>query len=105
MDFIELRESDDEWNDRRRISHQGTFNANPVSAAAGLEMLRLISEGGECGRADATAGNLVRALNATFREEAVPGSAWAISSMWHLNQGYDAPMPVEVEWDAMDEPS
>ena len=104
MDFIELRENDAEWNDRRRISHQGTFNANPVSAAAGLEALRLINKGGECERADATAAEIVRGLNEMFREESVGGSAWTVSSMWHVNLGYEAPMPVEVEWDAMDEP-
>jgi len=104
LDFIELRESDSEWNDRSRISHQGTFNANPVSAAAGLEALRIIAAGDECERADATAASIVRGINTMFREEGVPGSAWAVSSMWHLNLGYDAPMPVEVGWDAMDEP-
>ncbi len=104
MDFIELRENDAEWNDRQRISHQGTFNANPVSAAAGLEALRLINAGGECEAADATAAKIVRGLNAMFRAESVPGSAWAVSSMWHVNLGYKAPMPVEVEWDAMEEP-
>lgn len=104
MDFIELRDGDADWNQKRRISHQGTFNANPVSAAAGLEALRLIASGGECERADATTAALVRGLNEMFREESVPGSAWAVSSMWHTNLGYDAPMPVEVEWDAMDEP-
>jgi len=104
LDFIELRDGDGEWNDRRRISHQGTFNANPVSAAAGLEALRLIAAGGECEAADATAAALVRGLNEMFRAESVPGSAWAVSSMWHVNLGYDAPVPLEVEWDAMNEP-
>ncbi|MEX1021694.1 MAG: aminotransferase class III-fold pyridoxal phosphate-dependent enzyme [Dehalococcoidia bacterium] len=104
LDFIELREGDADWNQKRRISHQGTFNANPVSAAAGLEALRLIAAGGVCERADATTEALVRGLNALFRAESVPGSAWAVSSMWHVNLGYDAPMPVEVEWDALDEP-
>ncbi|MQC18248.1 MAG: hypothetical protein DWG80_04120, partial [Chloroflexi bacterium] len=47
---------------------------------------------------------IVRGLNEMFREESVPGSAWAVSSMWHVNLGYEAPMPVEVEWDAMEEP-
>jgi glutamate-1-semialdehyde 2,1-aminomutase len=67
MDFIELRDGDADWNQKRRISHQGTFNAK-------------------------------------FREESVPGSAWAVSSMWHTNLGYDAPVPVDVEWDAIEEP-
>jgi hypothetical protein len=24
--------------------------------------------------------------------------------MWHTNLGYDAPVPVDVEWDAIEEP-
>jgi glutamate-1-semialdehyde 2,1-aminomutase len=104
LDFIEVRDGDADWNSQRRISHQGTFNANPVSAGAGLEALRIIAAGGQCEAADATTAQIVRGLNGLFREQGVAGSAWAVSSMWHVNLGYDAPMPVEVEWDAMDEP-
>ncbi len=46
----------------------------------------------------------MRGLNALFRELSVPGSAWAVSSMWHTNLGYDAPVPADVEWDAADQP-
>jgi glutamate-1-semialdehyde 2,1-aminomutase len=104
LDFIELREADTDWNSRRRIAHQGTFNANPVSAAAGVTALRLIAEGDDCARADATAALLVRSLNDLFRTASVPGSAFATSSMWHVNLGYAAPMPADVEWDAAEEP-
>jgi glutamate-1-semialdehyde 2,1-aminomutase len=93
-----------EWNSRKRVSHQGTFNANPVSAAAGVTALRLIAQGGEVERADASAARLVRALNALFEELSTPGSAWAVSSMWHLNLGYEAPRPGDVEWDADEAP-
>ena len=34
----------------------------------------------------------------------VPGSAWAVSSMWHMNLGYDAPRPADVEWDVEEQP-
>ncbi len=104
VSMLEIRQDDADWNASRRISHQGTFNANPVSAAAGLTCLRLIAEGGQVERADAATARLVRGLNALFEELAVPGSAWAVSSMWHLNLGYDAPRPTDVEWDAADEP-
>jgi len=104
VSMLEIRQDDTDWNASRRISHQGTFNANPVSAAAGIACLRLIAAGGEVERADATTANLVRGLNALFEELSVPGSAWAVSSMWHLNLGYDAPRPSDVEWDAMEEP-
>src|SRR3970282_739726 len=97
LGMLDFRDGDEEWNARRRIAHQGTFNAQPVSAAAGLATLRLLARGGEIERADAAATRLVRGLNALFRERAVPGSAWCVSSMWHLNLGYDAPMPPDLE--------
>jgi glutamate-1-semialdehyde 2,1-aminomutase len=103
VSMLEIRE-DDEWNRKERVSHQGTFNANPVSAAAGLAALRIIQAGGEVERADATAAAIVRGINAAFQELSVPGSAWAVSSMFHVNLGYDAPRPADVEWDAPVEP-
>jgi len=105
VDLLELREDDDDWNSRRRIAHQGTFNANPLSAAAGVACLRLIASGGEIERADASAARLVRGLNALFDELSVPGSAWAVSSMWHLNLGEDQPRPSGVEWEADEAPA
>jgi glutamate-1-semialdehyde 2,1-aminomutase len=104
IDFLELREADVEWNAAKRIEHQGTFNANPASAAAGLTALRIIAEGDDCARADATTAELVRGLNDLFRTESAPASAWGVSSMWHLNLGYDAPVPGDIEWDANEEP-
>ena len=44
MDVMTLRD-DREWNLRHRVPHQGTFNANPITAAAGLATLKLIAEG------------------------------------------------------------
>ena len=103
--LLELREDDDDWNSRRRIAHQGTFNANPVSAAAGVACLRLIVKGGEVERADASTARLVRGLNGLFDELSIPGSAWAVSSMWHLNLGEDQPRPSDVEWDVDQAPA
>ncbi|MXZ47028.1 MAG: aminotransferase class III-fold pyridoxal phosphate-dependent enzyme [Chloroflexi bacterium] len=104
IEMIEMREDDAAWNTRRRVSHQGTYNAQPPAAAAGIAALRIIEAGGEVERADAAAADLVRGLNALFAERSVPGSAWAASSIWHLNLGYDAPRPTDVEWDAAEEP-
>ena len=104
INFLELRENDADWNAEQRVSHQGTFNANPVSAAAGLAALRIIAEQDDCARADASAAALVRGINHLFARESVPGSAWAVSSMWHLNLGYDAPHPGDVEWANEEQP-
>jgi glutamate-1-semialdehyde 2,1-aminomutase len=104
ISFLEMREGDPDWNSKQRVSHQGTFNANPASAAAGLTALRIIEGGEPCRAADAYGVDLVAALNDYFREDSVPGSAWAVSSMWHFNLGYAAPMPTGTEWDLAEEP-
>ena len=104
IEMIEMREDDAAWNARCRVSHQGTYNAQPPAAAAGIAALRIIEGGGEVERADAAAAELVRGLNALFAERSVPGSAWAVSSMWHLNLGSEQPRPSDVEWDAAEEP-
>ena len=43
-------------------------------------------------------------MNELVRRESVPGSAWAASSMWHMNLGYDAPRPADVEWEIEEQP-
>ncbi|MBM4415038.1 MAG: aminotransferase class III-fold pyridoxal phosphate-dependent enzyme [Chloroflexi bacterium] len=103
--LLELRADGSDWDERRRIAHQGTYNANPVAAAAGVAALQLIAGGAETARAAAAAARLVRALNALFAERGVDGSAWAVSSMWHLNLGTGAPRPSDIEWDAAVEPA
>ena len=41
-----LAYSDDpEWNARKKVRHQGTFNANPLSASAGATALAIVAEG------------------------------------------------------------
>ena len=104
VNFLELRENDADWNSERRVSHQGTFNANPVSAAAGIAALKIIAEQDDCARADATTRSLLHGINDLFKRESVPGSAWGASSMWHMNLGYDAPRPSDVEWEAAEPP-
>ena len=39
-----------------------------------------------------------------FARESVPASAWATSSMWHMNLGTTGARPSDVEWDAAEEP-
>jgi glutamate-1-semialdehyde 2,1-aminomutase len=104
VSMLEMREGDPDWNNKRRVSHQGTFNANPASAAAGLAALKIIEGGTPTGQADAAAAAIVRGLNGLFQELSVPGSAWCVSSMWHFNLGYDASRPSAIEWDAPEEP-
>ncbi len=70
--------------DGKRISHPGTFNANPLSAAAGGACLAQIADGAAQERAASTARTLAQRLNTVFREESVAGAVYGQSSMLHI---------------------
>ena len=69
---------------REKIGHQGTYNANPVSAAAGAEMLRIVGSSDACARANDFGERLRAALNEVLIEEAVPWAAYGTFSGFHL---------------------
>ncbi|HSF94641.1 MAG TPA: aminotransferase class III-fold pyridoxal phosphate-dependent enzyme [Thermohalobaculum sp.] len=58
-----------------KIYHPGTFNANPVSAAAGVAALRIIATTDACARAEATAAELRAGMNAALK---AAGVSWAV---------------------------
>jgi glutamate-1-semialdehyde 2,1-aminomutase len=60
---------------REKIQHQGTYNANPLSAAAGIAALKIIADGEACWRANAFGETLRARLNRVIEEQAVP---WAV---------------------------
>ncbi len=60
---------------REKIKHQGTFNANPVSAAAGIAALEIVGTTDACARANATGAALRDAFNDVLASENVP---WAV---------------------------
>ena len=72
-----------------RVAHWGTFNANPLSAAAGAACLAQI-EGGEPGRkAEEFAKRFREELNALFKSEKVAWCAYGEDSVLHLYTGSD----------------
>ncbi len=75
----------DECGPRGRIRQQGTFNANPLSAAAGIAMLRAVATG-EPGAIAARRGTmLVQMLNELFRSYRLRGwTAFGDGSIFHL---------------------
>jgi glutamate-1-semialdehyde 2,1-aminomutase len=83
IDYIAVPEDDA----RVRVAHQGTFNANPLSAAAGATCLAVIGDGAHQERASETAGSLARALNGVFRDEGVAGCVYGQASMLHIAIG------------------
>lgn len=67
-----------------KIGHQGTYNANPVSAAAGLAALEIIQNEDVCGKANAYGKALRAELNDVLREEEVPWAVYGEYSTWHV---------------------
>ena len=67
----------------REDAHPGTFNANPVSAAAGTAALTAIAETDACERASRTAASLRAALNEVLAEEGVPWAVYGTYSGFH----------------------
>ena len=83
IDMIAFR-GDREWDTQRRISHPGTFNANPLSAVAGATCLEMIASQPINERADAMADLLKRGLNDVFARMEVPGHAHGVASLVNL---------------------
>jgi glutamate-1-semialdehyde 2,1-aminomutase len=78
---------------RPRMRHPGTFNANPLSAAAGIATLRIVADGTPCREANAIARLLRQRLNARFAERGLPWLAYGEFSGFRLVPGYDGPRP------------
>ena len=69
---------------REKINHQGTYNANPVSSAAGTEMLRIVGSTDACARANDFGERLRASLNEVLVDEGVSWAAYGTFSGFHL---------------------
>ena len=69
---------------REKIGHPGTFNANPVSAAAGIAALTILAESDANDVAAARAAELRDGLNEVLSQERVPWAVYGTSSGFHL---------------------
>ena len=67
-----------------KIAHPGTFNANPLSAAAGIACLTIVRETDACARANRFGDELRQRLNEVFEEEHVPWAAYGTFSTLEL---------------------
>jgi len=67
---------------REKIGHQGTFNANPLSAAAGVAMLSLVQTGDGCERAEAAAKKIREGMRKLLVEEQVPWGIFGEASLF-----------------------
>jgi glutamate-1-semialdehyde 2,1-aminomutase len=88
LDMISFHE-DPAWDIKRRVAHQGTFNANPVSAAAGIRCLELLAERPVNDQATRAGENLRDGLNQLFRRNGVPAVAAGSTSLVRVLLGVE----------------
>ena len=82
-----------------RVSHPGTFNANPLSAAAGVAALSIVATGEPHQAANAAARRLATEMNQVIRRHEVPGCVYGQGSLLHILLGPEAPMPADgISW-------
>jgi glutamate-1-semialdehyde 2,1-aminomutase len=82
---------DPEENRRTKIAHAGTFNANPLSAAAGAAMLATIADGQATRVANQQAVKLRHGMNEVLARERVAWKVYGEHSDWKIFFGADAP--------------
>lgn len=80
---------DPQWDEIQRVAQGGTYNAQPVTAAAGIATLEAIATEGINARADAMAKRLKDGLNEAFIKNEITGHAHGIASIVHINVGAD----------------
>ena len=88
MELMAFRD-DPEWDNIGRVPQGGTYNAQPVTAAAGIATLNAIATEGVNERADSMAERLRDGLNEAFIRNEVTGHAHGIASIIHINLGAD----------------
>jgi glutamate-1-semialdehyde 2,1-aminomutase len=78
-----------------KMKHPGTFNANPLSAAAGTTTLRIVSNGLPCRAANETGRLLRHKLNEMFAARGASWVAYGEFSEWKLLPHYQGPRPAD----------
>jgi glutamate-1-semialdehyde 2,1-aminomutase len=86
MDVLAFRD-DSAWNATNKVRHNGTYNSNPMTAAAGLACLTICSDSAVQQYCDELAKKVRIGLNQVFEARNVRGFAWGESSTFHTALG------------------
>jgi len=90
MSYLATKPSPEE-NRRAKIAHAGTFNANPLSAAAGVAMLASVADGQAIRFANQQAAKLRHGMNEILAREKVAWKIYGEYSDWKIFFGAGAP--------------
>jgi glutamate-1-semialdehyde 2,1-aminomutase len=87
-----------DWDRSQRVAHAGTFNANPLSATAGIATLELCADASLQARANKAADELRQRLTDVMKRVGVPGTCYGEASIYHVSfegkpglAGFDRP--------------
>ena len=69
---------------RERVAHQGTYNANPLAAAAGIATLEKVAGTDACARAADATAKLRDGMNDVLARESVPWAVYGQHSLFHI---------------------
>ena len=86
LDQIQHR-ADPQWNRHHRMPHAGTFNANPLSVAAGVACLKIIATGEPQRRANEVGEKLRRGIHSIIQEHGISGACYGEKSVFHIYLG------------------
>lgn len=103
MRHLETKPTPEETR-RTKIPHHGTFNANPLSAAAGCAMLESIADGEAIRAANEAAAALRRGMNEILARESVSWKVYGDHSDWKIYYDADAPPTGGEDQSVMDVP-
>ena len=89
---------DPTWDRSQRVAHAGTFNANPISAAAAIATLERVADASLQARANKLGDELRRGLRDAMRRAGAPGTVYGECSICHVSfegtpglAGFDRP--------------
>ena len=71
---------------REKIGHQGTFNSNPLCAAAAVATLSIVEREDVCAKAEATAAAIRTGMREILAEEGVPWGVYGDASAFLIFQ-------------------
>lgn len=91
MSALEFHPGDADWNRYKRINHPGTFNANPLSAAAGIAMLKVAETGEAQTYVSELGSKLVGEMNKAISQLGLEGSCvYGDGPIFHILLGKGA---------------
>jgi glutamate-1-semialdehyde 2,1-aminomutase len=72
------------WDRSERVAHAGTFNANPVSAAAAIATLEIVGDGALQAKASKAGEELRRGIGDAMKKAGAPGTVYGEASIFHV---------------------